>query len=254
MKQNKLRSESVRFLEWCNTPVARISGEIGYRLRVSPQAPEYNTYIVIDTTGYSVLPKGKFLTTDELYEYWDENFNTETKSSEIEKYRKTVEALAEFRVDHQFYNSSAENAEIVLEVLIKNAIKRVSIFDTISNKSNDFFYALQGALIANKKVKICLNEELDKESFGYKKLLDLNTYYGKHLDVRLVSEEFKSSINSLPGIVTNFAIGDEKSYRIQNISNQNKAICNFNKLPIAIKYKKAFDTGFKKCKPFFIKL
>lgn len=61
---------AVDFLKWCNTPVYRAPIEHGFRLRVQPQFPEYDSYIVIDETGYSVFPKGKFLTTEELYEYW----------------------------------------------------------------------------------------------------------------------------------------------------------------------------------------
>lgn len=61
---------AVEFLKWCNTPVYRASGELGFRLRVQPQFPEYDSYLVIDATGYSVLPKGKFLSAEELYEYW----------------------------------------------------------------------------------------------------------------------------------------------------------------------------------------
>ena len=60
----------VEFLAWCNTPVYRAAGELGFRTRVQPQYPEYNTYLVIDETGYSVLPQNKFLTTEELYTYW----------------------------------------------------------------------------------------------------------------------------------------------------------------------------------------
>jgi hypothetical protein len=61
---------AVEFLKWCNTPVYRASGGLDLRLRVQPQFPEYDSYIVIDETGYSVFPKGKFLSAEELYEYW----------------------------------------------------------------------------------------------------------------------------------------------------------------------------------------
>jgi len=61
---------AIEFITWCNTPIYRAGGELGFRLRVQPQFPEYNSYIVIDSTGYSVLPKGKFLSAKELYEYW----------------------------------------------------------------------------------------------------------------------------------------------------------------------------------------
>jgi hypothetical protein len=63
-------SSAVEFLNWCNTPIYRAYGELSFRLRVQPQFPEYNTYIVINETGRSVFPEGKFLTTEELYEYW----------------------------------------------------------------------------------------------------------------------------------------------------------------------------------------
>ena len=61
---------AVEFLKWCNTPLYRASGELGFRLRVQPQFPEYDSYLIIDATGYSVLPKGKLLSVEELYEYW----------------------------------------------------------------------------------------------------------------------------------------------------------------------------------------
>lgn len=63
-------SSAVEFIKWCNTPVYRAIGELGFRLRVQPQFPEYDSFLVIDATGYSVLPKGKFLSAEELYEYW----------------------------------------------------------------------------------------------------------------------------------------------------------------------------------------
>jgi hypothetical protein len=79
MKNDVLKTEgnnantllsAVEFLKWCNSPVYRASGELGFRLRVQPQFPEYDSYIVIDETGYSVFPKGEFLSAEELYEYW----------------------------------------------------------------------------------------------------------------------------------------------------------------------------------------
>jgi len=59
---------AVKFLEWSNEPVYRAAGELGFRSRVQAQFPDYKEYIIIDQTGYSILPKGKFLTTKELFE------------------------------------------------------------------------------------------------------------------------------------------------------------------------------------------
>jgi hypothetical protein len=59
---------AIEFIEWCNFPMYRPDGEHGFRSRVQSQFPEYNSYRIIDESGYSTLPKGKFLTTKELYE------------------------------------------------------------------------------------------------------------------------------------------------------------------------------------------
>ena len=64
---------AIKFLEWCNEPVYRASGELGFRSRVNAQFPDYKEYIIIDQTGYSILPKGKFLTSEELFEYFINN-------------------------------------------------------------------------------------------------------------------------------------------------------------------------------------
>jgi hypothetical protein len=60
----------VEFLKWCDTPVYRANGELSFRLRVQPQFPDYQSYIIIDETGRSMLPTGKYLSIEEVYEYW----------------------------------------------------------------------------------------------------------------------------------------------------------------------------------------
>lgn len=57
-----------RFAEWCNYPIYRSPGELEFRPRVIPQYPDNSLFIIIDETGYSILPKGKFLNIDELIE------------------------------------------------------------------------------------------------------------------------------------------------------------------------------------------
>lgn len=64
----------IAFTEWCNHPVYRLSGDLAFKKRVTPQFPEYNTYMVIDEKGNSIFPKGKFLTTQELVELWRQKF------------------------------------------------------------------------------------------------------------------------------------------------------------------------------------
>ena len=62
--------DMIEFYEWCNFPIYRASGDLGFNKRVQPQFPDYNTYVIIDEKGCSIKPKGVFLTTEELIEIW----------------------------------------------------------------------------------------------------------------------------------------------------------------------------------------
>jgi len=75
---------TIEFFKWCNTPIYMSSNGIlrTYKLRVVAQFPEYDSYIVIDSNGRSVLPDGKFLTAEELYDYWVE---TESELKQLKK-------------------------------------------------------------------------------------------------------------------------------------------------------------------------
>ena len=64
--------DMIEFYEWCNFPIYREHGNLGFNKRVMPQFPDYNVYTIIDETGKSILPQGKFLTTKELFQFWKE--------------------------------------------------------------------------------------------------------------------------------------------------------------------------------------
>ncbi|TXG76178.1 hypothetical protein E6Q11_05095 [Candidatus Dojkabacteria bacterium] len=66
---------AVEFLKWCNTPVHRSYGDLGFKLRVNPQFPDYDTYLILDESGRSVLPRGEYISTEEVYAYWLETRN-----------------------------------------------------------------------------------------------------------------------------------------------------------------------------------
>jgi hypothetical protein len=59
---------AIEFVEWCNFPMYREVRNLGFEKRVTALYPDYNVYIVIDEKGNSIFPKGKFLTTEELFE------------------------------------------------------------------------------------------------------------------------------------------------------------------------------------------
>ena len=64
---------AVKFLSWCNEPIYRYHSELNFRPRAIAQFPDNKEYIIIDETGYSIFPKGKFLTEEELFNYFINN-------------------------------------------------------------------------------------------------------------------------------------------------------------------------------------
>lgn len=72
------KQDIIEFTKWRDTPIFRRNGELGFKLRVQPQFPDYDSYYIIDNKGWNVLPEGTFLTADELFEYWiEDKINTE---------------------------------------------------------------------------------------------------------------------------------------------------------------------------------
>lgn len=63
-------ADMVEFYEWCNYPIYRAAGELGFRKRVNAQYPEYDSYVIIDERGLSIHPKGIFLTIEQVIELW----------------------------------------------------------------------------------------------------------------------------------------------------------------------------------------
>lgn len=69
-KEEEEVNEAIAFLKWCNDRIYRRPGDLGYQLRLQPQYPEYSTYVIINEQGDSVFPAGKFLSFEEVYQYW----------------------------------------------------------------------------------------------------------------------------------------------------------------------------------------
>lgn len=64
------KQNAAKFLDWCNEPVYRAPGNLSFESRAKAQFPDYNSYTLINDKGKSVLPEGKFLSAEELYDYW----------------------------------------------------------------------------------------------------------------------------------------------------------------------------------------
>lgn len=59
---------AIEFLEWCNYQVVNPQKVLGFDKRVTPQYPDFKTYTILNNKGKNILPEGKFLTTQELFQ------------------------------------------------------------------------------------------------------------------------------------------------------------------------------------------
>ncbi len=75
MKKGYDKDLILDFITWKDFPIYRRSGELSFRHRCQPQYPDYKTYIIIDEKGENVLPKGKFLNREELFDYFLKDTN-----------------------------------------------------------------------------------------------------------------------------------------------------------------------------------
>ncbi len=72
---------AIQFFEWCNERIYRVEDELSFRPRVCAQFPDYKEYVIMDHEGNNILPRGKFLSIQELFEYFIENYyGHQTKS------------------------------------------------------------------------------------------------------------------------------------------------------------------------------
>ncbi len=64
------KNDAPSFMQWCNEPVYRSPGDLGFQTRVKALFPEYTDFLVFDSTGNSVAPPGKFFTAEEVYDLY----------------------------------------------------------------------------------------------------------------------------------------------------------------------------------------
>ena len=69
------KEELIKFIEWINHPIYKDVGMLCYQSRVIAMYPDKKEYLIIDEKGNSVLPKGKFLNTEELIDYYYKHRN-----------------------------------------------------------------------------------------------------------------------------------------------------------------------------------
>ncbi|MBE7172466.1 MAG: hypothetical protein INR73_17910 [Williamsia sp.] len=174
----------------------------------------------------------------------------------IEDYIDAVSTLARNRNELTFNNTDPEQAAIVMATIIDNAESQVRIYENslkgdIADTHKNFERSLRNFLQAGKHVSIVLRDDSECDSIIFDQICELSNDYPKNIDVRIASEDFRSNIKDVMTKDVYFIVGDELSYRmetIEEITHERKAICSFNRPPIASKLKGAFDAKFFGCK------
>jgi len=69
--ETQTRAKAIAFAKWMNEPIHRAAGSLSFTRRCVAQAPDYDTYILINKHGDSLLPEGTYPTLDGLYNIFD---------------------------------------------------------------------------------------------------------------------------------------------------------------------------------------
>ena len=161
----------------------------------------------------------------------------------MEQYKKAVQEFANKQEDYTFPNKGASHAVIVLEELFNNS-KEIKFF------SNKLDYDILKTIFSSIKNFIknggVLELILDEPNIVNN---DIVTYLcEKNVSIKIANDEFRNSVKKLStqDDIYHFAIGDNKSFRIEIDTQEYKAICNFNNPEISQKFVSVFDDFFNK--------
>lgn len=122
------------FLNWCNQPMFRRAGNLGFTIRVTALFPEYNQYIIIDEKGRNTRPPGVYLTADQVYEiYMKERGATDTST---DSYCSQKPAWVPFNVNSWVRVKLSERG---FEFIANQWNKIASKFPTLKTKTADDF-------------------------------------------------------------------------------------------------------------------
>lgn len=180
------------------------------------------------------------------------------KNIKVNDYKKAVENLAINNSELIFNNSSPVHASIVLSSMIKHSDSEFRIYDDnlsgdIADLNEDFYTNLSEFIESNKTLKIVIDSNHDdyKDTKIYKQLISYKNSHPQNVFIKISNDSFKETINKVFDKNVNFAIGDKKSFRIEDImqteTGLRKAICCFNNSSMSKKLVSSFDLGFQTC-------
>lgn len=176
----------------------------------------------------------------------------------MEPYKKAVETLAKASSNYLFNNSSHEHAAIVLATMINHTQKELRIYDDnlsgdIADKNEEFYQNLDKFIYAGKQLSIVVDKIEDRNNRLMKTLSDLKSKFPSAVKIAITSEVFKTEIKNIFNKNINFALSDNKAFRIEEIKdeseNTRKAIVCFNDTKNTTKILTVFDAYLNTCQP-----
>lgn len=172
----------------------------------------------------------------------------------LESYKNSVEILAKSESNLIFKNSNHQHANIVLTNIIKYSKKTLCIYD--DNLSGDIadmdpnFITELTELIKNKGtiLKICIKEICKNNNKFQTQVIDFSRKYPGKVKIKIASRQFRDEIIRNFESDLNFAIGDEKMFRLEYgdpTLSERKAICSFNNEEYSVKLSSIFNKYFE---------
>lgn len=158
----------------------------------------------------------------------------------LARYRAAVNGLAKDESRVFFPNNDHRHAAIVLTALVTHSKDIVRIYDLdlkgdISGE-NDFYQEFVPAIdrfVRNKGTfKIVVRDGSEQKSEIYKTLRRLCVEFPDRVEVKEASPEYNAKVLDALKADLNFAIGDQKAFRIETANSTEElrqAICSFNR-------------------------
>lgn len=170
-------------------------------------------------------------------------------------YKEAVENLAKAKSDFLFGNSSPYHAAIVLGTMLKYSENEFRLYDDnlngdIADEADGFFYKnLEDFVYSGKTLKIVVDNIQNRENRIFTTLNKYRENFPNRVFISTSTPKFTNTINSVYKKNINFGISDDRSFRIEDVTDiiERKAICNFNSRERAKKLIDAFDAEFDNC-------
>lgn len=182
----------------------------------------------------------------------------ESTKINIAEYQEALNVLAKNKSDLLFSNSSPGHAAAVIETMFDNSTKSFRIYD--DNLSGDlaemrvesFYKSIENFVSRGEFLTVVVDKIESKQNTIYKTLMNLKETYPSKVKIAKSSEQFRKAITNVFKQTVNIAIGDDSSFRIEQIIDgvdapSRKAVVSFNKEDITKPYIKAFDDNFTSC-------